>query len=244
MRQNANGGFALSRAELVAICTFASTDETRAHVNSVCFDVGRGRVVTTDGHRLGICQAQKAPGPQPDLVYLIALADCKAAIRAAKPKHTICFDVLARPAKPDAVATVEVRIADTSVLPDPDEPGFPEDLVMRMRPRPVNAQFPPVDQVVPRMPHKGQPAISYYSVNASYLADLALVVKAGTCNDRCGGIALFLPDGELDPMMARVPGDGCDWTLVVMPMRSTDPRPEAPSEEAPATKAKAKLRVA
>lgn len=237
MRQHESGGFALSRAELVALVAFASSDETRAHLNAVCFDVGKGRVVTTDGHRLAQCQATRSPGPQPEVRFLIALADCKAMIRAAKPKHTICFDFTASAPTPKGVRTfvVEVRIVDTSVYPDPYDSGFPEDLQTRMRPRPVNAEFPPTDQVIPRMPHKGQPAISYYAVNASYLADLAVVVKAGTCNDRCGGIQLFLPDSELDPMLARTKGDDCDWTLVIMPMRDTDPRPAAePAAKAPA----------
>jgi len=244
MRLTESGSFALTRAELVALMTHASSDITRAHVNSVCFDVGRGRVVATDGHRLAVCLAREAPGPRPDVSYLISLDDCKAAVRSAKQKvHTICFDLLKRPEKKDDVCGVEIRIVDTSMYPDPFDPSFPDALQVRMRPRPVNAQFPPIDQVLRKLPHKGQPATSWYAVNASYLADLAVVVKAGACNDRCGGVQMFLPepDDELGPMLACAKGDDCDWTVLIMPMRDIDPRAAAPEpveEPAPAVRPK------
>jgi len=242
MRLTESGSFALTRAELVALMTHASSDCTRAHVNAVLFDVGRGRVVATDGHRLAVCEARGAPGPRPDVSYLISLDDCKAAVRSAKQKvHTICFDIVRRPEKKDDVGTVEIRIVDTSIYPDPFDPSFPDALQVRMRPRPVNAQFPPVDQVLRKLPHKGQPATSFYAVNAAYLADLSVVVKAGD-NDRCGGVALFLPEpsDELGPMLARVRGHDCEWTVLIMPMRADDPREAAPEpvEEAPAVRPK------
>lgn len=236
MRQTASGGFVLTRAELLALMTHASSDETRAHLHSVCFDVGRGRIVTTDGHRLSVCQARAQIGPQPALTYLISLADCKAIVRVAKQKvHTICFDVVKRPDpdKEGSVCSVEVRIVDTSIYTDPDGEGFPEDLIVRMKPRPVSAQFPPVDQVLRPLPHKGQAATGWYCVNASYLADIAVVVKAGSCNDRTGGVQLFLPEPSdvLGPMLATVKGDDCDWTVLLMPMREIDPREAAPEPE-------------
>jgi hypothetical protein len=235
MRVTQTGGFALTRAELVALITHASSDFTRAHLYAVCFDVGRGRVVTTDGHRLALCQARELPGPRPDVKFLISLDDCKAAVRSAKQKiHTICFDLVKLPdtSKQDDVCTVEIRIVDTSIYPDPFLPDFPDALQVRMRPRVVNAQFPPIDQLLTPMPHKGTPATSFYAVNAAYLSGLETVVKAGGCNDRTGGVQLFLPPpgDELGPMFALAQGDDCDWKVLIMPMRSLDPRAEAPEE--------------
>jgi DNA polymerase-3 subunit beta len=113
-------------AKLVTSVAYAiSTDETRAHVNSLCLSGDGSRVAATDGHRLATMATDATDtGSNPVLVPLKAVKDL-VRLGAGKVSIRLCGPNLFAVA--DGV-TYAVRLVD--------------------------AQFPPVSQVIPKSsPH-------------------------------------------------------------------------------------------
>lgn len=191
-----NGQLIASVAELRAACEYASQDQSRMHLASVCFDVGKARVAATDGHRM---------------IVLDAASETK---HADRNEHLVNAQDLARALKGIGASKDRVRVSvDKGALSLETERA-------KHSVRTVDAQFPPIDQVIPPRDRDEVPA-KKVGFNASYLEAIgviAAIVKA--CDPkRAPGVWLSL-GAELDP--ARIDcmlGDEGEVTIVIMPMR-------------------------
>lgn len=209
----------ISKAEALALVEFASTDETRLHLNCVAFDWAEGSVVATDGHRLVRANSQPKHEAPMTLVPRDAL------VRAAKACKRKTFAILVVPG--------ELRVLDCGPLrPEgfigddaPDATGlgtFTESVIHFRSP---DVAFPPYEQVIPTL--DAQHADSYqgygensgthprskrFGANANYLCSLALVATAAGHD----GVEVNPGPSEMDPILVRV-GDA--WTAVIVPMR-------------------------
>jgi DNA polymerase-3 subunit beta len=145
-----------------------STDETRPHVNSALFEWAgdKIRMVTTDGHRLSKAEAtvQGANGSATMLIPLKAITELK---RLADDSRS----------DPQASARDTVKITQTGPH------VFFELSGARFGVKLVDAQFPPYQQVIPK--------VSNRSVRASRkaLADALAAVRIAA-SDRTSGVKL------------------------------------------------------
>jgi DNA polymerase III sliding clamp (beta) subunit (PCNA family) len=179
----------LTKLEVRALVAHASDDETRLHINSVCFDLAEGAVVATDGHRL----AKLNGGPkQPD-----------------KCQQLVPRDVVERAGKSVRKADAEIEFAFVRDGGCNIRVDGSETLA-----RTVDARFPPYDQVIPG--DAADPSAERIGFNPPYLADLCLVSKAA--GNKPATFRVFC-DGELDPAKATFESVAGRWTVVVMPCR-------------------------
>ncbi len=192
-----NGCFDGTIAELRALTTYASDDQTRMHLASVCFDLEGKRASATDGHRLIVIDAStlgtlddgEARGKS--LVNARAL---QAALRGLGGR----------------TKRVKVRCDEKAVTIECDH--------VRAMLETVDATFPPIDQVIPSIASIGKPA-EVIGFNPRYVRDLGAVADIQESHKQLPQLKLRL-GGELDP--ARVDADLLDEgsvTIVVMPMR-------------------------
>ncbi|MFO0551376.1 MAG: DNA polymerase III subunit beta [Polyangiaceae bacterium] len=125
-------------ARLIARTHFSiSTDETRAHVNSALFEwnADRVRMVTTDGHRLSKMEMTVAPAATP-LTMLIPL-------KAINELKRLADDARAERTDKDKEPTVSISQTGPNAFFDLGS--------IRFSVKVVEAQFPPYQQVIPKV---------------------------------------------------------------------------------------------
>ena len=185
--------FILSRSELKAIIAHASTDDTRAHLNGVGFDVANGCAVATDGHRLAVLREELcvigAPFEADTKVTIVRLATLE---RAAK--------MIPR----GGSLRVQVTSPITATLTALEKSGAP-GAVLNAEMSDSRDRFPPYVVILPAAVEFGAfPLPTRVGFNANYLADLALVQAAA--NEAAGkpktliGMDVQFPSTALDPM--------------------------------------------
>lgn len=172
-------------AKLIAHTHFSiSTDETRAHVNSALFEWAgdRLRMVTTDGHRLSKMEATVS-GSSATATMLIPL-------KAIGELRRLADD--ARAERSEAKGSEAKEKADPSnVQITQSGPNAFFDLAgMRFSVKLVDAQFPPYQQVIPKLSER--------NVRAPRRAlSEALDAVRIAASDRTGGVKLTTLSGLL-----------------------------------------------
>jgi len=154
-----------------------STDETRAHVNSLLVEWSGDlvRVVSTDGHRLTKAEAkiEGAGTIASMLIPLKAVTQLRALLDGAKGEKTVTIQHGRRRRSVDGSGTAFFTVAG-----------------MRFSVRLIDAQFPPWKQVVPE---KTDTAVS---IPRTRFVDALKAVKVAS-SDRTGGVKLALVPGAL-----------------------------------------------
>lgn len=175
-------------AKLIAHTHFSiSTDETRAHVNSALFEWAgdRLRMVTTDGHRLSKMEAtvSGSSATATMLIPLKAIGELRRLADDARAERSEAKD------KGDPASTnVDLR---SNVQITQSGPNAFFDLAgMRFSVKLVDAQFPPYQQVIPK--------VSERNVRAPRraLAEALDAVRIAA-SDRTGGVKLTTLSGLL-----------------------------------------------
>ena len=157
-----------------------STDETRPHVNSALFewDGDRVRVVTTDGHRLSKAEATVA-GTSAKATMLIPL-------KAVAELRRLADDARAERAEQGDAKREPTPVRITQSGPH----AFFDVASMRFGVKLVDAQFPPYQQVIPKMSERTIRA------SRSAFADALDAVRIAA-SDRTGGVKLTTTNGAL-----------------------------------------------
>jgi DNA polymerase-3 subunit beta len=143
----------------------ASSDQTRAHLNSVRFEVHPKsiRLVSTDGHRLSLLDVDVDTGLGHSVEFLIALDGAEALRSLAAPKKG--------------------RKADPVVLTHDAKTVFARVRGVTLALRKVDAMFPPYTQVIPKA------SARTLTCDRALLAEV--VTAIGACApDATGGIRL------------------------------------------------------
>jgi DNA polymerase III subunit beta len=172
-------------AKLIAHTHFSiSTDETRAHVNSALFAWAgdRLRMVTTDGHRLSKMEAtvSGSSATATMLIPLKAIGELRRLADDARAERSEAKD------KGDAPADTRSNVQITQSGPN----AFFDLAGMRFSVKLVDAQFPPYQQVIPK--------VSERNVRAPRraLAEALDAVRIAA-SDRTGGVKLTTLSGLL-----------------------------------------------
>lgn len=242
----------LSRHELAALLTVASTDLARVDFTAVLFDPAARVAVATDGHRLLAAVASPVP-------YGGANTDAK-----AKLEHQRAHEAEARRG-----IDREIVISRENLAAWLKACGAKEAIRItwadgtRGKPQEVNActvdasgregakfsttaagvAFPPWRSVMPKQPSKPAAVIA---VNVNYVADAMTALGKVTGKSILPAVCLWSaeapdedtikkakanggPVGSLSPMFATMDHTGADgvpvsWRYVVMPMRHDIPR--------------------
>jgi DNA polymerase III subunit beta len=163
-------------SRLIAATKFSiSTDETRVHLNSALleWEGDRGRMVTTDGHRLSKMELAVG-GEHSQSTMLVPL-------KGIQELHRLCEEARA---ERDGEASPEVEIIQSGSSAFFRIGGF------RFSVKLVDAQFPPYQQVIP--------GASDHTVTAPRGA-VAEALKAVSiaASDRTGGVKLTLTAGAI-----------------------------------------------
>jgi DNA polymerase-3 subunit beta len=170
----------------------ASTDETRAHLNSALFEWEGDvvRMVTTDGHRLSKIDV-KVSGRQASATMLIPL-------KAIHELRRLCEEVLSDPPTDGEKKKPELVITQSG------SSAFFQGAGMTFSVKLVDAQFPPYSQVIPRSCDKSA------RVPRAAFSD-ALKAVSVAASERTGGVKLSLL-GRAMRITSESPesGDGFD----------------------------------
>ncbi len=164
-------------ARLIARTHFSiSTDETRAHVNSALFEWAGDtvRMVTTDGHRLSKMEAT-VTGTSATATMLIPL-------KAIAELRRLADDSRAERTDKDALPTVSITQSGPN--------AFFDLAGMRFSVKLVDAQFPPYQQVIPKVT-----ARQIRAPRRAFAEALDAVRIAAS--DRTGGVKLMTLSGLL-----------------------------------------------
>ncbi|MBK6520586.1 MAG: DNA polymerase III subunit beta [Polyangiaceae bacterium] len=164
-------------ARLIARTHFSiSTDETRAHVNSALFEWAGDtvRMVTTDGHRLSKMEAT-VTGTSATATMLIPL-------KAIAELRRLADDSRAERTDKDALPTVSITQSGPN--------AFFDLAGMRFSVKLVDAQFPPYQQVIPKVT-----ARQIRAPRRAFAEALDAVRIAAS--DRTGGVKLTTLSGLL-----------------------------------------------
>ena len=199
-----------------AIMPAASKDETRAHLNSICFEIEDGgvRALATNGHWLAKWEGLEHVDEHEPGSFLVPLYAAKQFLALAK----------------DNVECAVVRVyANKIVLPPMQLTliGGGESVIAFTR---VDAEFPPWRQIVPPdSAYASSMAERAIGVACDYVADVARSFKAAGAK---GFVLEFA--GLIDPI--RITSDAAKKLLVIlMPMRvdTNGERIEGPEDDAP-----------
>lgn len=188
--------FTLSKQELVALLAHSSKDAARPFMSAVAFDTEKLRVMATDGHRAALCQCapplDSSTGQGKTYILPRVFAEDVAKRLKGSEEATFRFDDAGN-------ATVSTTMGSTSY-------------------KLSEAQFPPIDQVIPKYDAETK-SCSQIGFNAFYLADLELVGKA--TGGKQPKLVMTLGPTAMDPALMKVESfaRGCEWTVVLMPMR-------------------------
>ncbi|MBU1785262.1 MAG: hypothetical protein KKG95_08005 [Candidatus Omnitrophica bacterium] len=191
----------LDKLELRALCAVASKDETRPHLNAVCFDEPTRCAVATDGHRLVRARVEPGDVSLGSRQYLVSLAALKGVAPLLKHKgDMLCIN------RPDTDGKIELQAIDKN--------GQSKGV---MHVQTVDHPFPPYDQVVPGKMNGEKRDVERYGMNAIYAADLALMQRACDATK----VEVSTPEGAMDPIRYDCTGQYCgtEWTAVIMPCR-------------------------
>ena len=185
------GSVSFTKAQLKALVAHSNTDATRPHVNAVYFNAAEGAAVSTDGHRMAVCEGEgRAPW-----TYLVPREAAETALRAKGAEtfilSTASSDITAHDKSNRKIATIPA-----------EQPKNGEG-------KPV--AFPPYRQVMGTPSERG---VSQ-GFNAAYLAGLKIVAEAVPSSARTYGVVFHPGPGSLDPAIVKVG----PWTVVLMPMR-------------------------
>lgn len=191
----------ITRDELAAFCAHASTDTTRAHLASVCIDLSRGRVASTDGHRLLLWTDEKR-GEREILLPAYGLRQVLA-IKDQRVPRPLGAKRKGPPDKPSLTFVfgekeTRVNVAGLSVL-------LPH----------VTADYPPVESVIPKY-KMGDPC-SCVALNPASFADVERIAKV--IDARIPSVVVQPGPTVLDPILLRFSRDP-KWLVVLMPMHA------------------------
>lgn len=200
--------FRLSKAELLALCAFASEEPFRPQLSCVAFDFGRGTVTATDGTVL----AQYKPAEAP----------------TGTGRVPVPRDILLRMSKlmdRDSVLVVETDEAIVTLKATGPLLNSFWCSTQIPRDRDLAERLPPYWDVIPQASIRAK-RTAVISVDPERIAKLARIRNAST--RRTAALCIFVPEGSLDAVVCRIDGDA-RWLAVVMPMRSeeTERVPEA-----------------
>mgnify|MGYP001600396108 FL=1 len=214
-----------TRADAKALAAFASTDQTRQHLNCVLVDFARGAAVATDGHRLAkansaACFADAAP-------CLVPLDAWTRAIKACSKSR--CGILVRRAGAAVRLDTIDPgNHVPLKSFGGEESPDVSLCSLATVETRSLDVQFPPYERVIPDMAaqhadtytgfgdDKGEhPRAKAIGFNMRYLGDVQLTAEAAGCK----GAELHPGPGPLDPLVALCNGSEGSWTVVVMPIR-------------------------
>jgi hypothetical protein len=188
---------------LRAAALFICEDETRFHLNGVCFEITPEalNLIATDGHTLGHVQPiakSRATGTQG---AIMRAEDVEALLKVLKP------------AKGTGGHEVTLTLGDKRTITVSGQ-----DISFTRTG--VDSQFPPWRQFVPEKGN-GNKAAGLFGVNPFYLARAGKMAEYITVDKRAGrGLEFSTPRDALDPMRMDFSDPDCaSVTAVVMPMR-------------------------
>jgi DNA polymerase III sliding clamp (beta) subunit (PCNA family) len=185
----------LTKADVVALATYASSDKTRPQLSSVLVEPSRGRVVSTDGHRLIVATAKD--GGHAGEAYLLPAAELAKAAKLVDAKSELVISAT-RGENGDAVVRIQAGTSTASFA------------------APDAKMFPPVDQILAmRAAERGNNVADRIGLNAKYLCDILLAQKAAESN----GVALDAWGDESNPVWFEARGYDATWVGCIMPMR-------------------------
>lgn len=195
-----------TRAELVALLKFASTDSTREHLFGIGVDLAGGRVCATNGHSIAWWQSPKTK-----------LAPTRFCLNGKQMRMLASLRVPKEPRRKPRGR----RIAPQVQTPELYEVTFESNqstatyagfsLVVPH----TEAAPPPYEKVF--VDYASGSPCSAPGVNLSYLAD-ALAI-ADVAYARSSIVTIQPGPSELDPLRIRFEGDS-EWNLMIMPARS------------------------
>jgi hypothetical protein len=184
----------LTKRDVAALTTFASSDKTHPHLSSVLVEPLRGRVVSTDGHRLIVATAKD--GGHAGEAYLVPAAELLTAAKLIDAKGELIISAT-RGENGDAVARIQAGTSTASFA------------------APDAKMFPPVDQILAMRTAERGVVADTIGINAEYLNDLLLVQKAAGTH----GVKLDAWTNEQHPVWFEALGLDATWVGCIMPMR-------------------------
>jgi hypothetical protein len=183
----------LTKRDVAALTTFASTDNSRPQLSSVLVEPSRGRVVATDGHRIVVVTA--CEGGHAGEAYLVARDELLKAAKLIDAKGELVVS-----ATRVLVDQTTVRIqAGTSVSTTTSEEA---------------KAFPAIEQILAERTAERGVVADTLGINAVYFNDLLLVQKAAAVN----GVKLDAWTGKFDPIWFEAAGFEATWIGCIMPM--------------------------
>jgi len=236
-----------SKAEAKALLAFASTDETRTALCSVCLRYvdGRPEAIATDGHTLLLLRGRTGgstpiPAYSPQGYAVIPRSTMMRAVKACGARESIAIAIGSQ------VEGSPILHADVATVPHAGRKG--EGDPMLGSPSTTSQvvidggmQYPPVDQVIPaRRTHGTTPDAGAATGSAIWYADPHYLARLADVADAVGATSVrasiadaeWRPDrswgaakdqGEwayLAPMRYDIEGrDGTDALALVMPVR-------------------------
>lgn len=194
--------FSITKAEIKAVISHASSDSTRPIINAVAFEASGyvSRITATNGRTIIVCERilERQGAFSPRLLPLCDLIKAARMLRTNKHKIRIIFS--------DGGARMVVADGDN------EECGCVESKL-------VDAMCPAYDRVIPRFDNEngqGGGGAGIVRLSAKYLASVALIAKAVEDND--DGVHMMVGGRSLDPVVITA-GRDTEWTLVIMPVR-------------------------
>lgn len=184
----------LTKRDVAALTTFASSDNSRPYLSSVLVEPSRGRVVSTDGHRLVVATAKD--GGHAGESYLVARGEAVKAAKLVDAKSELVISAT-RGENGDAVVRIQAGTSTASFA------------------APDAKTFPAIDQILAMRTAERGVVADMLGINAEYLNDLLLVQKAAGTN----GVKLDAWSDELNPVWFEALGFGATWVGCIMPMR-------------------------
>ena len=184
----------LTKADVAALATYASSDKTRDVVASVLVEPSRGRIVATDGYRLIVATAKD--GGHAGEAYLVPAAELVKAAKLVDAKSELVISAT-RGENGDAVVRVTAGTSTASFAA----------LDAKM--------FPPVDQILAMRAAERGVVADRIGLNAKYLNDVLLAQKAAETN----GVALDAWTDGTEPIWFEARGFAAAWVGCIMPMR-------------------------
>lgn len=189
-----DGTLYLTKADVAALATYASSDKTRAHIASVLVEPSRGRIVATDGHRLVV--ATTKDGGHAGAAYLVPAAELTKAAKLIDAKSDLVISAT-RGENGDTVVRIQAGTSTASFA------------------APDAKTFPPVDQILAMRAAERGVVADRIGLNAKYLHDILLVQKAAETS----GIALEAWTDGAEPIWFEARGHDATWVGCIMPMR-------------------------
>lgn len=184
----------LTKADVAALATYASSDKTRAHIASVLVEPSRGRVVATDGHRLVAATAKE--GGHAGEAYLVPAAELAKAAKLIDAKSDLVL-AATRGDNGDAVVRIQAGTSTASFA------------------APDAKTFPPVDQILAMRAAERGVVADRIGLDAKCLNDILLAQKAAETR----GVWVDPWTDVAEPIWFEARGFDATWVGCIMPMR-------------------------